>query len=185
MDNVKLIESLRDFFHYGRKEHLRQAYSEMTAIIGIERNLQDIDWDQEEFIFNRLFVGPTAPLAPAVASVYLEPEGLLQGEVTADIRIFYTSIGLSLEIVGSEPEDALPYELDACRHLLLLAQSSPEAAEVLGSFINKHLSLWIPEFTSRALEHCKESIAIGDTLTTLSKWVECQNGQYLQQKEME
>ncbi|WP_163336143.1 molecular chaperone [Desulfopila sp. IMCC35008] len=185
MDNVKLLESFRDFFHYGKKEHLQQAYGTMTAASGIERNLQEVDWDMEEFTFNKLFVGPMSPLAPAVASIYLDREGLIQGDVTDEIRTFYASIGLSLASVGSEPEDSLAYELDACRHLLFLAREVPEAKAALNSFINEHLSLWIPEFTTRAMEHCTDSVVVSDVLKMLSEWVESENGKIMQHKEKE
>lgn len=185
MDTIKLLESFRDFFHYGKKEHLQQAYMSLSAASGIERNHQEVDWDQEEFAFNRLFVGPMAPLAPAVSSVYLDPEGLIQGEVTSEIRGFYTSIGLSLAEVGSEPEDSLAYELDACRHLLLLARKVPEAKEAFNSFINEHLSVWVPEFAARVMEHSAESVVVRDVVKLLSEWVEDENGKIMQHKEKE
>lgn len=184
MDNLTLLESLRDFFHYGRKEHLRQAYLSMTAAGGIDRSLEEIDWDLEEFTFNRLFIGPMAPLAPAVASVYLDPEGLIQGEVTAKIRNFYQSIGLSLEEVGSEPEDSIAYELDACRHLLHLGRDVPEALEVFSRFFKEHIARWVPEFSARATERCADSVAVKDVLRLLSGWVESENCRIVQHEEM-
>ncbi|MGB3212827.1 MAG: molecular chaperone TorD family protein [Desulforhopalus sp.] len=185
MDRTKLLEAFRDFFHYGRKEHLRKAYDTITALSAPGSRHQEIDWDMEEFTFNRLFTGPMAPQAPAVASVYLDPEGLIQGTVTAKIRTFYTSIGLSLDETGREPEDSLAYELDACRHLQLLARQVPEAAEVYARFIQEHIALWIPKFTARAIEHCPESVVVKDVLVRLSEWVENETGTTTQDKEME
>ena len=185
MDRVKLLEAFRDFFYYGRKEQLQEAYTNIAALVGNGTNSKEIDWDQEEFIFNRLFTGPMTPLAPAVASVYLDPEGLIQGPVTAEIRKFYASIGLRLDEVGREPEDSLAYELDACRHLLLLGGKEPEAAEVYSNFIDEHIALWIPEFCARAMEHCAESVAVREVLMLLSDWVGSETGNSTQNKEMQ
>lgn len=184
MDKAQTFEAFRDFFHYGKKEHLKQAYIKISALSDSSNDPQNIDWDQEEFTFNRLFIGPMAPLAPAVASVYLDPEGLIQGDVTAEIRIFYDSIGLRIDEVGSEPEDSLAYELDACRHLQLLADKVPEAAEAYRAFIHEHIALWVPEFSVRAIEHCQESVAVKDVLMLLSEWVENETGNTTQDKEM-
>ncbi|WP_167506036.1 TorD/DmsD family molecular chaperone [Desulfosediminicola flagellatus] len=185
MDRPQLLEAFRDFFHYGRKEHLRQAYLKISALSDPGSDPQKIDWDLEEFTFNKLFTGPMAPLAPAVASVYLDPEGLIQGNVTAEIRTFYESIGLRIDEIGSEPEDSLAYELDACRHLLLLADKLPEAADAYAGFIHEHIALWVPEFSTRAMEHCQESVAVKNVLMLLSEWVENETGNTTQDKEME
>lgn len=185
MGKVQLLEAFRDFFYYGRQEQLKKAYINISALCGKGTNQQEIDWDQEEFTFNRLFTGPMTPQAPAVASVYLDPEGLIQGEVTAEIRKFYTSIGLCLDEVGREPEDSLAYELDACRHLLLLCSKEPEVFEVYSNFIDEHIALWIPDFCARAMEHCTESVAVREVLMFLSEWVGSEAGNSTQKKEMQ
>lgn len=183
MDMVKLLEAFRDFFHYGREQQMRAAYCELLALVKRESEVENINWELEEFTFNRLFVGPMRPLAPPVASVYLDPEGLIQGPVTAEIRLFYTSIGLCLENVGGEPEDSLAYELDACRHLLLLGRKASESLEVYRNFIIDHMARWVPEFCARAKEHCLDSVAVRDVLVLLSEWVEGETGNVTQQKE--
>ena len=184
--DTKIIEAFRDFFHYGRKEQLRQAYTKISALSdsGSTSDPEKIDWDLEEFTFNRLFIGPMAPLAPPVASVYLDPEGLIQGDVTAKVRTFYESIGLQINELGSEPEDSLAYELDACRHLQLLVSKAPEAAEVYGAFIHEHIALWVPEFVTKAREHCQESVAVKHVLMLLSEWALNETGNTTQDKEM-
>jgi TorA maturation chaperone TorD len=184
MDKVKLLEAFRDFFHYGRKEQLRQAYITLTAICQTDSPHATINWDQEEFVFNKLFVGPMTPAAPAVASVYLDPEGLIQGAVTAEIRNFYRSVGLSLDEVGREPEDSIAYELDACRHLLLLGRELPEAAETYTQFIHEHIAAWVPNFINRAMEHCAESVAVKNVLMMLSAWLEDETDTIRAEKEM-
>ena len=185
MQNVMLIEAFRDFFYYGQSSQMRKAYATITAECGHDAQPGKINWELEEFTFNRLFVGPMAPLAPAIASVYLDPEGLIQGSVTKEIRNFYRSIGLSLEEVGREPEDSLAYELDACRYLLLLSREEPEAQKIYDQFINEHLSHWFFKFYSRAIEHCAESVAVRNVLILLLTWLNTETGKTLQYKETE
>ncbi len=84
---MQLLEAFRDFFHYGSKESLREAYITIAAVVWhCQQFTKRSTGIMEEFTFNRLFVGPMAPQAPAVASVYLDPEGLIQGAVTAEVR---------------------------------------------------------------------------------------------------
>ncbi|PLX68579.1 MAG: hypothetical protein C0603_05350 [Denitrovibrio sp.] len=170
MDRVKLLEAFRDFFHYGTLDRLIDSY----AVIKTESNTTipaDIDWQEEEYTFNRLFVGPSTPLAPAVASVYLDPEGQIQGKVTSQVRDFYDSIGLELPEIGSEPEDSLAYEFDVCRYLLLLIKEVPEIIEAYDEFINEHMKLWLPQFVQRGLENCGDSVAIRDVLGLINEWI--------------
>ena len=171
MDRVKLIEAFRDFFYYGTQESLKESYNNIINISGTHLNPKNIDWDQEEFTFNRLFIGPMTPLAPAVASVYLDPEGEIQGRVTSTVRQFFNSIGLAVPEVGSEPEDSIAYELDACRFLLLLGRKEPKATEAYKGFMKEHIALWVPEFSTRALKHCGESQAVRDVLVLISEWI--------------
>lgn len=184
MDRVKLIEAFRDFFYYGTKDSLQESFYNIHSISGRSLVPETIDWEQEEFTFNRLFIGPMTPLAPAVASVYLDPEGLIQGRVTREVREFFKLIGLSLPNIGSEPEDSIAFELDACRFLLLLCDKEPLAGEMYQGFINEHLALWIPEFSSRALEYCTESVAVKSVLVLLSQWVHKESGMTLTTKEV-
>lgn len=184
MDRVKLIEAFRDFFHYGTKESLQESFCNIHSISGTYLEPENIDWEQEEFIFNRLFIGPMTPLAPAVASVYLDPEGLIQGRVTREVREFFKFIGLCLPNIGSEPEDSIAYELDACRFLLLLCDKEPKAGEMYQEFMSEHLALWIPDFSTRALEYCSESVAVKSVLVLLSEWVLKESGMTLTTKEV-
>jgi TorA maturation chaperone TorD len=183
-ENILLVEALRDFFYRGTQKELQEAYDRLTAVQGLSKKADPIDWENEEFTYNRLFVGPMAPLAPPIASYYLEPEGQLQGTVTTEIRLFYDSIGLGLASPGSEPDDSLAFELDACRHLLLLAKQLPEAEQVYRDFIVEHLTSWVPRFTALALQHSGESIAVRDVLHRLAHWVEMERQHLSQLKEM-
>ncbi len=172
MDRIKLIEAFRDFFYYGKKKTLKASYSTISHISGTNLKPETIDWEQEEFAFNRLFIGPMTPLAPAVASFYLDPEQLIQGWVTAKVRDFYQTIGLSLPEIGREPEDSIAYELDACRYLLHLGKTEAVAKEAYNGFINEHMALWVPQFATLALEQCGDSLVMREVLVLLSDWVQ-------------
>lgn len=171
MNNLTLVEAMRDFFHSGTAEGMKNAYAVISGIAETGKTAENVDWEQEEFVFNRLFVGPAAPKAPKVASVYLEPEGHIQGDITKSVRNFYESVGLSLQVPGQEPEDALEYELDACRYLMLMADEVRDATDACNVFIAEHMSRWIPEFTRRAIDGCGDSAAVRDVLIVLDNWI--------------
>lgn len=148
---------------------MQTAYAEIMRLSG--DSSANIDWEMEEFVFNRLFIGPAAPIAPKVASVYLDPEGCIQGRITGQVKGFYESVGLCLADMGREPEDTLEYELDACRYLLLLSEEVPEALEAYREFMNGHIALWVPLFAGRALCQCGGSYGVKRVLEKLSEWV--------------
>ena len=180
---IELITAFRDFFYDGRQAELEKAY----AVLGTYTTslpCDGIDWEQEEFIFNRLFVGPAAPKAPMVASVYLDSENLIQNRITAQIREFYQSIGLALPEQGREPEDSLAFELDACRYLLAVSDTTPEAEEIYRAFINEHISLWLPLFIEKAKENCEGSIAVKHVLSLLEEWISGESVKTILHKEL-
>jgi TorA maturation chaperone TorD len=180
---VELITAFRDFFYYGRQAELERAYS-VLGTYTTSLPMDGIDWEQEEFIFNRLFVGPAAPKAPLVASVYLDPENLIQNRITAEIREFYQSIGLALPELGREPEDSLTFELDACRYLLSVSDTHPEAEEIYRAFINEHIALWLPLFIEKAKENCESSKAIRHVLGILEEWISVESEKTILHKEL-
>ena len=77
-----LAQALRDFFSSTNAEALAAAATRFAPV----ENLPDsINWQAEEYAFNRLFVGPQAVPAPPYASVYLEVEPRLMGNAAADM----------------------------------------------------------------------------------------------------
>jgi len=183
MDNVRLLEAFRDFFYHGKKEKMEESYAVMKEIFAPESE-EEINWEEEEFVFNRLFIGPMRPLAPAVASCYIDPEGLVQGRITADVREFYHAIGLSLPEAGKMPEDSVEFEFDACRYLLLAGEKMPEMYEAYEGFIKEHMNLWIPEFVMQAKEHCGDSKGVRNVLNFISKWIQEESEMTLVSKEL-
>lgn len=180
---IELVTAFRDFFYHGREKELKNAYNLLVNLTNSTPD-ESIDWEQEEFIFNRLFVGPAAPEAPMVASVYLDPENLIQNRTTSEIREFYEAIGLSIPDIGREPEDSLAYELDACRYLLSLYPSHLEAEEAYHVFIDEHLSEWLPLFISRAKENSRGSKGISKVLDLLDEWISQESAKRVSHKEL-
>ena len=169
MDSIGLIEAFRDFFHYGTKEKMQEAYARITqAESGADSG---INWDEEEFLFNRLFIGPMPPKAPMAASVYLDPEGRINGEITEKVKSIYENAGLSLTAKGRIPEDLLPAELDACCLIRRLKEADGNFTELYEQLTALHMYLWIPRFVERAKEHADESSAVVHVLNLLNGWI--------------
>lgn len=144
-------EALRDFFLAAGSAELRGAY-ERLADAGADPPPVE-DWDELEFAFNRLFVGPRSPVAPPYASVYLDGQALLMGSTTLTIRHMYYALGLTSPWENSLPDDHLGLELDAWRQMQCAA-SAVESEELreLQDFLQDHLRKWVPLFAARVRE---------------------------------
>lgn len=144
-----LVTALRDFFIAHNRAELRIAYLAL-AEVALQPAPRGIKWDELEFSFNRLFVGPKALFAPPYAAVYLEPEPQLIERTTLKIREFYQLLTLASPARQQLPEDHLGLELDAYRQLQMAATqvNSPELLMLLG-YLCHHLSQWVPHFVAR------------------------------------
>lgn len=150
--NCALVTALRDFFMARDRTELRTAYLAL-AQAAPQPAPRGIAWDELEFAFNRLFIGPKALFAPPYASVYLEPEPQLMGRTTLKMREFYQLLTLTSPERQRLPEDHLGLELDAYRQLQIAAAQvdSPELLLMLAYLCN-HLCQWVPHFVARV--HC-------------------------------
>ncbi|BCR03167.1 dehydrogenase [Desulfuromonas versatilis] len=140
---------LRDFFIARSGAEMLQAYEGLRALL---RGLPaPEDPDVIEFAFNRLFVGPKAPIAPPFASIYLEKDELVMGRATQEARDLYAAVGLSSPWRGTFPEDHIALEIDACLHLRQLQHhpQGKEIAELYRRFLREHLLEWAPQFAGR------------------------------------
>ena len=168
MDSITRIEAFRDFFHYGTKEKMQEAF----ARLALHKALHvDYSWDEEEFLFNKLFIGPMSPFAPMTASVYLEPDGKINKTTTQKIKSLYFEAGLELEGVGSFPEDNLSFELEALRILKALCAVDENFLPIYQELLCEHMSKWIPLFVSRAKEGTQAETAVFHVLTLLDEWI--------------
>lgn len=76
------------------------------------------------------------------ASVFLEPNAMLGGDVTSEVNHFRELGGL--RATGSDPSDHIASELELLGHL---ARSSvTEDASLLCDFVDRHVLSWLPSF---------------------------------------
>ena len=111
---------------------------------------------EAEYAFNRLFVGPGPVPAPPYASVYLDAEPLLMGQAAVSMRELIRSLEVWLVLRSLAPaEDGG------------LRQSAEEALHWL---LDGHMSVWIPEFLSRARAESMPEL-LSDALDCLEAWL--------------
>lgn len=170
--DLSLLAALRDFFIAPNAAALSQAYDLLSASCPPAPHVDD--WRPLEFAFNRLFVGPRAPLAPPFASVYLDPEPQLMGQTTLKVRHLYQMAGLSSPWQGSVPDDHLSLELDAYYQLssALGRVSSAEGQAVQRYFLEQHLARWLPRFIERVRGAPGLPEAIEFVIKQLDAWLD-------------
>jgi TorA maturation chaperone TorD len=173
------LSALRDFFMARNGDDLAAAY--MTMAHGEVANLDpanagDNYWQEAQFVFNRLFVGPMALQAPPYASYYLEPEPQLMGKTTLKVRRLYEMAGLVSPLHGRLPDDHLGVELDAALGLLTLAEhfDVEEPRALWRFFLHEHLASWVPRFLDQARNAETGHPAIDLALDRLEAWLEDQ-----------
>ena len=164
--------ALRDFFFACEGGQLAAAY---CTLRDLTQELPPLhSQDELEFAFNRLFVGPKAPVAPPYASAYLDRQHSVMGEVTLGVRETYHALGLASAVEGVVPDDHLALELDA---LLAMGRacrtnSSPEMEELRRRFLEEHVLRWLPEFTSRAVQSEETPDTVKGVVNLLTAWLE-------------
>lgn len=165
------LEAIRDFFVARNARELAAAYARLADLEPAAPTVAD--WQQVEFAFNRLFVGPRSPVAPPFASVYLEAEPQLMGASTLKIRQMYELVGLASPRKNVIPDDHLSFELDAYRQLCL-AQQQLAAGELIALrdyLLNRHLARWLPLFINRVNAAPAVPEAIRFVLNCLDQWL--------------
>ncbi|HCY85259.1 MAG TPA: cytoplasmic chaperone TorD family protein [Desulfobacteraceae bacterium] len=164
---------LRDFFLARSGQDLAPACMVLAGDSPAAARIGRTDWDEAEFAFNRLFVGPMALQAPPYASAYLETEPRLMGESTLKIRRIYEMAGLSSPLQGRLPDDHIGVELDAALGLSNMAQTlDAEEPRVLWRyFLHEHLSAWLPQFIDRARRAEAGHPAVDLALDHLETWL--------------
>lgn len=181
---VRRGAALRDFFFAANGAFMRRAF-EALALPDASPLPAVPAWDEEEYLFNRLFVGPGAVTVPPYASVYLEPERRLMGEATLFAREAYAALGLASPWRGSLPDDHIGLELDAAlavcaalRQVNIAAAPSgaqPPAAENLvawwDAFVAGHMAAWVPLFLDALRREGATSTVMGRTCDDLTRWL--------------
>jgi TorA maturation chaperone TorD len=135
-----------------------------------------VDWDDVEFDFNRLFVGPMELEAPPYASVYLDPLPLLMGPSTMVAREAFERLGLMSPDKNSLPDDHLALELDACVVIASCLEAGPdkELEALWRSFLQGHMAHWVPQFVYRVRSAPGVHPMIASVADALQAWLEAE-----------
>lgn len=170
------LAALRDFFLSRTGDDLAKACAALACAEATERGISEmgeVDWQQAEFVFNKLFVGPAALKAPPYASFYLETEPQLMGESTLRVRRLYEMAGLVSPLQGSLPDDHLGVELDGALGMLTLAErfATQEARALWSYFLHKHMGAWLPLFLNKARNADTGHPAVDLALHRLEEWL--------------
>ncbi len=171
-DTGALTRGLRDFFAAANGTDLAQAYARIAA--HCEAPPPPDNWDETEFAFNRLFVGPGPLAAPPFSSVYLDPEPKLMGRSTSLVRAVHQALGLQSAWFGSVPDDHLAVELDTALALNALAAkalANAELAELRRYFMVGHMGRWVPLFADRVLAQHPQPGPIVTAIRRLELWL--------------
>ena len=164
-----LAQALRDIFSSTNAEALAAA---ATRFAPVEILPDSINWQAEEYAFNRLFVGPQAVPAPPYASVYLEAEPRLMGNAAADMREMLQALGLAAP--EGQPDDFIACELEVWMMLTLLLRPEhlgARAREALAWLVDEHMSRWLPAFAERTRKAEAPTPAIQAALRCLEYWL--------------
>lgn len=132
------------------------------------------DLQQAEFAFNKLFVGPMALQAPPFASVYLDPEPLVMGRSTLEVRELYHALGLASQLEGSLPDDHLGLELDCAAALRAALEQRPDPSlqRAWKWLVAEHMAVWVPQFVRRVEESDAGHPVITYCVRQLLGWLE-------------
>lgn len=137
--------------------------------------------EHEEFIkikedYNRLFIGPGKLLAPPWESVYLSREKIIFDEHTLAVREFYQKWDVNINRVNKEPDDHIGFELEFMNILISKSIKALEANDLnlfkktmlaQNEFLEKHILLWIEEFSNQVYNNSKEDYFKGLALFTV------------------
>ena len=178
-ENQATLLALRNFFLARTGKDLAAACVTLANHKVTLQDLTEFDdsyWEEAEFVFNKLFVGPMALLAPPYASYYLEPEPQLMGKSTLKVRRLYEMAGLVSSVQDFLPDDHLGVELDAALGFLTLAErfDVEEPRALWRYFLHEHLESWVPRFLDLARSAETGHPAVDLALDRLETWLEDQ-----------
>lgn len=168
------VEAIRDFFLADNARELERSYAQLTESLQEMEPVHE-DWQEVEFAFNRLFVGPAALQAPPFASVYLDPQGLVMGQATLDVREMYATLGLESPWKNRLPDDHISLELDAVLAMNHIAkQVDHEEIQILHARFMEHMKKWVPLFADRVLTAPSHHTVINHVVLCLTDWLDKQ-----------
>jgi len=162
--NEKLLLEIRN---NGNLQELEGIHEGGKILGNFFEHLTDEQIQREYEEFQRLFVGPGPLVAPPWESYYRSREQLLFEEWTYQIREQYHHFGLQFKNENNEPDDHLLLELEFMLFLVDLSLQETRAekiVELISSqilFLEKHLTVWIPYFCKRIIEHTNSQLYLG------------------------
>lgn len=161
---------LRDFFHAENSDSMRLSLDEISDFIDKKQqyDIEHTNWLMVEHEFNRLFVGPTKLQAAPYSSVYNDPDSVLMGKGTQQVKEVLNALDLNIENENQIPEDHISYEIELC---LLLVDNSQQNdnQKLLHRFVTDHVNLWLPLFLEKIISNAKTQ-PIQLVATLLSDW---------------
>lgn len=168
---MKTVESIRDFFLAVNSYELKRAYQNLDDH-SLDAAPAVAYWQEVEFAFNRLFIGPAALQAPPFSSVYLDGESLVMGKTTLDVRHMYSTLGLESPWKNSLPDDHISLELDAALVMNHIAQQTDQVEiQQLRERFMTHMDSWVPLFVERVQNAPSHHPAINYVVKCLSQWL--------------
>jgi len=114
--------------------------------------------------YAKLFVGPFSLLAPPYGSVYLEGEGVVMGNSTADVQKWYRASGLDVDAQFKDAPDHIAAELEFMHFLIFKEMEATDQGSAEGvikylkmqrSFLEYHLGAWISDFADNVVNNAQ------------------------------
>lgn len=146
-----IMENLRELPHL-----LGRVDPEMADMASqLEQALQGDDTEELLKEYSRLFLGPFQLEAPPFGSVYLESEGRMMGDSTADAKRMYRESGLEMASDFQSPPDHVIAELEFLAFLGLQELESREQQDrgffrhKREQFLQSHVGAWFPLFADK------------------------------------
>lgn len=142
-------------------EEFKQAIPELPASIResatrlVECWLEAMDAEEAfALAYSQLFLGPFEILSPPYASIYLEPDQKLMGEISASVAREYADAGLGPGSGPNEVPDHVALEWEYMYFLThkFLTSGNEEWLTRRDRFMAEHMLAWLPQFSERVIE---------------------------------
>ena len=151
----------------GNLQELEEIHEGGKILRNFFEHLTDGQIQREYEEHHRLFVGPGPLVAPPWESYYRSREQLLFEEWTYQIREQYHHFGLKYKNENNEPDDHLLLELEFMLFLIdscLRETRAEKIVELISSqitFLENHLTIWVPFFCKRIIENTSSQFYLG------------------------
>ncbi|MEH7746062.1 molecular chaperone TorD family protein [Neobacillus drentensis] len=153
--------------NHGNLHELEEIHEGGKILQNVFEQLTEEQIKREYEEFHRLFVGPGPLVAPPWESYYRSREHLLFEEWTYQVREQYHQFGLQFKNENNEPDDHLLLELEFMLSLIDFSLQEPRkdrVIELISSqihFLEEHLTIWVPYFCKRIIEHTGSQLYLG------------------------